>query len=114
MWVETDIFFTPQNPYKRSNLNQYFKQHPEMVLGIQSMNGTMYHSDGYTVESDGRELGPAIRDALISVLPKGIIVPPVEDNEDDQQKEHEIMVGQEPTWFPFHPQALPSRNAWKA
>ena len=96
-WVETDIFYTPQNPYKRSNLNKYFNQHPDMVLGTQSMNGTMYHSDGYTVEPDGRELGPAIRDALLSVLPKDIIFSPVEDNEDDPQKEHEILVGQEPT-----------------
>ncbi|MGA7192872.1 MAG: DEAD/DEAH box helicase family protein [Anaerolineales bacterium] len=92
VWVETDVFTTPQNPYRSARLNQYFTQHPEMVLGTQSMNGTMYHSDGYTVESDGRDLGPAIRDSLMRVLPKGIMVQPVEDNEDDRQKEHEIIV----------------------
>lgn len=40
-----------------------------MILGTQSMNGTMYRSDGYTVEPAGRDLGEAIREALCAALP---------------------------------------------
>ncbi|MCJ7432747.1 MAG: class I SAM-dependent methyltransferase, partial [Anaerolineales bacterium] len=53
-WVETQFF--SQN-YRQTNVNRYFMQHPEMILGIQGMDGTLYKSDGYTVNTDGRILG---------------------------------------------------------
>ncbi|MBI1854999.1 MAG: hypothetical protein HYR93_03905 [Chloroflexi bacterium] len=69
-WVSTDFF---QKNYRQTNLNRCYKQHPKMVLGKQSMTGTMYHSDSYTVEPDDRKLEDAIRDALCSALPANIL-----------------------------------------
>ncbi len=69
-WVETDFF--SQN-YRQTSVNRYFMQHPHMILGTQNMDGTMYKSDGYTVSSDGRNLGDAMREMLRSVLPENIL-----------------------------------------
>ncbi len=102
-WVETDLFSS--NQHSSTNINKYFKQHSKMVLGKQSLSGTMYHSDGYTVESDGRDLGPAIRDTLMHVLPyskykneyQKNILAPIAESFDTARNEHEIVVGQDPT-----------------
>ena len=66
LWVETGAF-TRDN--RSANVNRYFLEHPEMVIGIPSMNGTMYRSDGYTVESNGRDLKSEMLDALYATLP---------------------------------------------
>lgn len=58
---------------KRLPVNAYFARHPEMVLGVQALTGTMYGSDGYNVEPDGRDLAEAIREALLSKLTAYII-----------------------------------------
>ncbi len=90
-WVQTGEF---KESYRTANVNQYFLLNPEMVLGIPSFNGTMYRSDGYTVESDGRDLGQAIEDALCAVLPKGLlnIVPEAVEPEEPSQAPREIVV----------------------
>lgn len=69
-WIQTGEF---KESYRTANVNQYFLQNPQMVLGAPSFNGTMYRSDGYTVESDGRDLGQAIKESLCAVLPKGLL-----------------------------------------
>jgi N12 class adenine-specific DNA methylase len=69
-WVSTDFF---SEDYRQTNLNRYYKLRPHMILGEQSMTGTMYKSDGYTVKSDGRDIHDAIRDALRSALPANIL-----------------------------------------
>jgi N12 class adenine-specific DNA methylase len=56
-------------------INEYFKNHPDMVLGEHSAAGTMYRSDSYTVNPTGnleKQLAEAIKK-----LPKGIITKPV-------------------------------------
>ena len=69
-WVETEFF--SQN-YRQTNINRYFMQNPQMILGIQGMDGTLYKSDGYTVNADGRILGDAMIEILRSVLPENIL-----------------------------------------
>jgi len=69
-WVETD--FLSQN-YRQTNINRYFMKHPHMILGVPSMDGTTYKSDGYTVSADGRVLGEAMKEMLRSALPENIL-----------------------------------------
>lgn len=46
LWVNTGVF----KPDSRSAIvNQYYLEHPDMIIGKPSMNGRMYQSDGYTV-----------------------------------------------------------------
>ena len=66
VWVETGAF---TRDYRSASVNRYFLEHPEMVIGIPSMTGTMYRSDGYTVESNGRDLKSEMLDALYATLP---------------------------------------------
>jgi len=53
-------------------VNQYFLQHPEMVMGKQTSGGTMYRGGEYTVEDDGRPLAGSINNAMTR-LPQDII-----------------------------------------
>jgi N12 class adenine-specific DNA methylase len=74
VWVETGDFKVGyRSPVP---VNTYYLQNPHMVMGTPSMNGTMYRSDGYTVEADGRDLGQAITEALRSVLPTDLFAAP--------------------------------------
>lgn len=65
------------------SINEYFIQHPEMILGKNSASGSMYGGYEYTVLPNERELGVELSEA-ISRLPereavkRGVIV---EDNE---------------------------------
>jgi hypothetical protein len=83
-----------QGRHRTANVNQYFLQNPQMVLGTPSFNGTMYRSDGYTVESDDRDLGQSIKEALCSVLPKDLLaaVPEEVKPEEQPQAPREIVV----------------------
>lgn len=56
------------------NINQYFLDHPEMILGKSVMTGTMYAPHTYTVKPDGRDLAVALQQA-IETLPKDIYTP---------------------------------------
>jgi N12 class adenine-specific DNA methylase len=69
-WVETEFF--SQN-YRQTSLNRYFLRNPQMILGTQNMEGTMYKSDGYTVSADGRILVEAMKSALRSVLTENLL-----------------------------------------
>jgi hypothetical protein len=70
-WVETEFF--SQN-YRQTSVNRYFTRNPQMILGVQSMNGTLYKSDGYTVNADDRILGEAMKKILRAILPENILV----------------------------------------
>jgi hypothetical protein len=48
-------------------------RNPQMILGVQGMDGTLYKSDGYTVHADKRILGEVMKSALRSVLPENIL-----------------------------------------
>ncbi|MBI5943678.1 MAG: DEAD/DEAH box helicase family protein [Chloroflexi bacterium] len=70
LWVETE--FLSQN-YRQTSINRYFMRNPQMILGVQGMDGTLYKSDGYTVHADDRILGEAMKEMLRSVLPENIL-----------------------------------------
>ena len=48
-------------------------RNPQMILGVQGMDGTLYKSDGYTVHADDRILGEAMKRHLRSVLPENLL-----------------------------------------
>jgi hypothetical protein len=45
-------------------LNEYFVARPEMMLGRMRLSGRMYRDNGPTLESDGRDLGKALAEAV--------------------------------------------------
>jgi hypothetical protein len=53
-----------------ANVNEYFIDHPDMVLGKQALTGSMYRSDEYTVEPTG-DLVEQLAEA-INKLPKDV------------------------------------------
>ena len=56
---------------KDERINEYFVDHPEMVLGTNSLEGTMYRGDEYTVKPTPGELAPKITKAIES-FPEGV------------------------------------------
>lgn len=72
-WVETDSIYTESGDEIR--VNQYFAQHPEMMLGKMSLAGSMYSSGEPTLESDGRDLEQALNDAIVN-LPENSLSSP--------------------------------------
>jgi N12 class adenine-specific DNA methylase len=72
-WVETGMIQSENGEEIR--VNRYFVDHPEMMLGKMSMSGSMYSGREATLESDGRELGEALQDA-IKRLPEGVLSAP--------------------------------------
>lgn len=57
-------------------VNEYYANHPEMVLGKHSMKGSMYRANEYTLEPDGRDLKEALAKAIEN-LPENIMTKPV-------------------------------------
>jgi hypothetical protein len=54
-------------------VNRYFVENPENILGTQSSSGTMYRGFEYTVIPDDRDLGEAIAAALEASLPEDLL-----------------------------------------
>ena len=88
-WLETDpvkITITERAPEYRysgnaprtttreveKNVNRYFIEHPEMVLGKHAATGSMRGADEYTVEADGRDLEATLPEAMTK-LPRDVI-----------------------------------------
>jgi len=59
------------NPVEH-RVNEYFVAHPEMVLGRQSMTGSMYRANEYTVEPTAGSLDEKLSDA-IKRIPEGVV-----------------------------------------
>jgi N12 class adenine-specific DNA methylase len=53
LWVNTGVF---KPDYRAATVNQYYLEHPDMIIGVPSMDGRMYQSDGYTVLPAGMDL----------------------------------------------------------
>lgn len=53
LWVNTGVF---KPDYRAATINQYYLEHPDMIIGVPSMDGRMYQSDGYTVLPAGLDL----------------------------------------------------------
>jgi N12 class adenine-specific DNA methylase len=88
-WVQTGEF---KRGSHTASVNRYFLQNPQMVMGVASFNGTMYRSDGYTVKSDGRDLGQAIKEALCNALPKDLLATAPKEVKPKQPPKREIVV----------------------
>ncbi len=68
-WVNTQTVDVGSD---QAPINRYFAQHPEMMLGTLSMEGSMYSGRELTLQGDGRPIGEALQDA-ITHLPKGAL-----------------------------------------
>lgn len=53
------------------HINEYFAANPEMMLGTMANTSSMYRANEPTLESDGRELGAALLEA-VERLPRGV------------------------------------------
>ncbi|HNB53995.1 MAG TPA: N-6 DNA methylase, partial [Anaerolineales bacterium] len=69
-WVNTQRVAVGSND--EAPINSYFAQHPEMMLGTLSMEGSMYSGRELTLQGDGRPIGEALKEA-ITHLPKGAL-----------------------------------------
>ncbi len=67
LWVNTGVF---KPDYRAATVNRYYLEHPDMIIGVPSMNGRMYQSDGYTV----LPLGSSSGDSRVS-RPAGLDLP---------------------------------------
>lgn len=56
----------------KAEINEYFAQHPEMVLGKHALTGTMYRKNSYTVEATPGDIAEKLK-AAIAHLPEDII-----------------------------------------
>ncbi len=63
-----------QTPEGTAKINQYFAEHPEMVLGRNSLQGTMYGPNQYTVLPNEGSIDEQFSDALKN-LPASIYTP---------------------------------------
>jgi N12 class adenine-specific DNA methylase len=78
-WVNSDVMELPvkeEGGYRynvKANVNRYFLEHPEMVLGEHSASGSMYRGDEYTViPRHGEPLGKALYES-INRLPQDVL-----------------------------------------
>ena len=53
IWVQTGVF---KPDYRAATVNQYYLENPDMIIGVPSLDGRMYQSDGYTVLPAGLDL----------------------------------------------------------
>jgi N12 class adenine-specific DNA methylase len=71
-WLGTAEVQTPQGP---AQINQYFADHPEMVLGSHALTGSMYRANEYTVLPEpGADMDQAFARAVAN-LPEGVYQP---------------------------------------
>ena len=85
---------------QQANINEYYVNNPEMVLGKQTMRGKQYRDDEYTVEAteETKDLERAITRALAK-LPENIYLPPPQ-HQATEAITLEEMLPAEPDAFP--------------
>jgi hypothetical protein len=67
LWVKTGVF---KPDHRAATVNQYYLEHPDMIIGVPSMDGRMYQSDGYTVLPAGINLPAELSRTFKRVLTK--------------------------------------------
>lgn len=72
-------------------INQYFINHPEMVLGTLAEETGLYGGVDVTVKSDGRELSQALAEAIKN-LPQGMYLNPEQPPEEERVTEVDYSV----------------------
>ena len=77
-------FPRPQQTEQGYEINNYFVQHPEMVLGEMVMEHGMYGALDLTVKPDGRNLADALKQA-VSNLPENFYVTPEYDESAEEE-----------------------------
>jgi len=65
LWIQTGEF---KPDYRVATVNQYYLEHPEMIIGKPSLDGRMYQSDGYTVLPAGLDLSAELSRIFKQVL----------------------------------------------
>ena len=70
-WLGTKEVDTPQGP---TSINQYFADHPDMVLGSHALTGSMYRKDEYTVIPRAGDIEQQFA-AAVQNLPEGVYRP---------------------------------------
>ena len=76
-WISTDWLSVPHhknNYYGRYQVNNYFINHPENVLGIQSTADQIHGYSDYSVLPDERDIRTSIIEALQNCLPQDALV----------------------------------------
>jgi N12 class adenine-specific DNA methylase/GGDEF domain-containing protein len=68
-WLDTKTVQTPEGP---AAINAYFADHPEMVLGRHSLQGSMYRANEYTVLPPEGDIEQLFR-AAIAKLPQNVM-----------------------------------------
>ncbi|MFQ5458186.1 MAG: N-6 DNA methylase, partial [Myxococcota bacterium] len=68
-WIET---VEAMSGTDKITINEYYKRHPEMMLGTMSLEGTQYRAGEQALVSDGRDLGQALGEA-VEKLPEGVV-----------------------------------------
>ena len=48
-WIETALYQDPEKYWRQAPVSVYFQEHPEMVVGKHSFEGSMYRENEYTV-----------------------------------------------------------------
>jgi N12 class adenine-specific DNA methylase len=74
-WIELGTLALPDHFGRETPvpINQVFVDHPEWMLGTPALSSGMYRDDEFTVQSDGRDLGTAMTEVLLSILPADIV-----------------------------------------
>lgn len=86
---------------KEVPVNNYYQSHPEMLLGDQSLAGTMYGSDEYTLVAKEGQFESQL-EAALAQLPKGIISHVIEtETKQDIEQAQNIIDSQDVAPYAF-------------
>ena len=89
-WVDTQqIEVAGDNGYPQTfRINNYFAEHPEMVLGEHSAEGSMYRGETYTVKRDSNDgpLQPALATATGGVADSPLSITPRRTSDTPRQQ----------------------------
>ena len=65
-WVDVEEY---RQDWRKASLNRYFMEHPEMMLGKPSFDGSMYHGDAFTLSDTGLDLYAELTRIFRATLP---------------------------------------------
>jgi N12 class adenine-specific DNA methylase len=97
-WTETAAVSLPgKQGMVEGNVNRYFAEHPEMVLGKADFNDKLY-AGRYSVKSDGSDLKANLAKAIDS-LPAGVMSPWADVNAEHHQHDFDTTEKKEGTYY---------------
>ncbi|HEY0074981.1 MAG TPA: N-6 DNA methylase [Abditibacteriaceae bacterium] len=63
------------------HLNEYFQEHPEMMLGKLAVGGGLYNDNQSALENDGRDIVASLEETIQNYLPADIFYRPQDEEE---------------------------------